>query len=93
MAEKVNCLGCVGLLLGLEKAWIEGSRASLGKCIKKDFQIRKTERHCKEYSPINLAVIQHYLDYQRRKLIHTGKTLDLIEEHVSLDTHEKRSTK
>ena len=91
MAEKVSCLNCIALLVNLPTAWIDGDRASLGKCIKKEFQIRQTDRYCKTHMPIDPNHFPNYLEYQRRKIKHTDKTLDLIQEYnESLNNQEKR---
>ena len=91
MADKVSCLNCLGLLVNLNTAWIDGERASLGVCIKKNFHIRETERYCKKHSSIDSKQLPHFLEYQRKKLKHTGNTLNMIEKHASRDTNEKRS--
>jgi len=88
MVDKVNCLHCTSFLLGLYDSWVEGDRASLSKCVKRDIQIRQPIRHCKDYHKNNYQ--RENLAYNRAKLEHISKVLDMIEE--SLDTHEERST-
>lgn len=77
---KSNCLKCISLLMGLDHAWVQGTRKSLGKCVKKDIQIRKNLRNCREYSPINPDNVQFYLKYQRLKAQNKLEVLDKIEE-------------
>jgi len=87
MAEKVNCLHCTSFLLGLYDSWVQGDRASLSKCIKLRRQIRQPLRYCKEYHKNNYQ--RENLAYNREKLAHISKVLDMIEE--SIVTHEERS--
>lgn len=78
MSKKVNCLKCTSLLIGLYDGFIEGTNASLGKCVYKKHQIRQPIRNCNLYR--KNAYIQHNLDYNRKKLVHINEVLDMIEE-------------
>jgi len=77
---EVNCLRCMSLLFDLDSCWVDGERSSFGECKKRRTQIRKAKRNCSTYHPVSPDQVPYFLVWQRKKLTHIAKTLDLIEE-------------